>query len=423
MCKLDARLLPRLFVATALILTGASAARADDGYRLPGVLQQQYAEYAGWLRGLQAADAPDAASIAALRRLIDDDPGIRINLNRMIDQVPERYRPARDTDELLAIMNGIIRQAPEFEAPSHFPMSALFVHLMYTPAGEYLMTNRELNRALSGVLAEWQSFLDSEASVQVLNRGDGWLSPASVKENSLDDFVIPDPDDPHGGFESFNAFFHKHIKPELRPIAAPDDDGVVVSPNDGTVYKIDRKAARSSRFWIKSEPYSLEDMLDGSPFTDRFVGGTIVQTFLSGNNYHRFNSPVGGKVVEARVIDGFLFSELRALGFDKDAGILSQAYEASVNTRGLVVIEADNPKLGHVAFIAIGITEISSISLGVEPGQRLAKGDELGYFSYGGSTVATLFEPDSIELAEGIAEGKPVKVNAAFARVGAAELQ
>jgi phosphatidylserine decarboxylase len=407
---------PLVLALIATTATGTPETPADGGYQLPGVSVQQYADFATWLRSLKAQGAPYAESVEALRQLIAKDPGIKINLNRMINQVPEQYRAARDVDELLGIMNGIIRAAPKYGAPSHFPMSALFVQLMYTPAGECLLTNRALNQALKGILDEWKAFLDSPASLSVLNKQDGWLSPKSFQENGLDAFVIPNPDDPHGGFGSFNAFFHKHIKPELRPIASPDDDSVVTSPNDGTVYRIDRNAAETSEYWLKSEPYSLQDMLDKSPFTERFIGGTIVQTFLSGNNYHRFNSPVGGKVAEARIIDGFMFSELRSLGFDADAGILSQAYETSVNTRALVVIEADNPRLGHVAFIAVGITEISSISLDVQPGQQLSKGDELGFFSYGGSTVATIFEPGAVELAEGIRENAKVQVNSVLAK-------
>jgi phosphatidylserine decarboxylase len=120
-------------------------------------------------------------------------------------------------------------------------------------------------------------------------------------------------------------------------------------------------------------------------------------------------------VVEARVIDGFMFSELRVQGFDEDAGIKSQGYEASVNTRGLVVIKADNTDIGYVAFSPIGITEISSITLGVKPGDKVKKGEEIGYFSYGGSTVTTVFEPDRVELDASIEEHHPVKANAQFA--------
>jgi len=406
-------LLTKLAVAISIAVT-AGAAHASDSATAVGMHSSKYEAYAKWLGSLDSKPAPYAKSIKALSDLIESDPGIKINMNRMIEEVPEAYRPARDVDELLGIMNGIIDEAPEYNALSHFPMSALFVQMMYTPAGQYLLTNRELNTALKSVLDEWKAFLDSPESVYVLNREDGWLSPDSFKENDLGSFIIPDPNDPHGGFESFNAFFHKKIKPQLRPVAAPNDDSVIVLPSDGTVYKIATDAQRTAKYWLKSEPYSLEDMLDRSPFTDHFVGGTIVQTFLSGNNYHRFNSPVSGEVVEARVIDGFMFSELRVLGFDEDSGIKSQGYEASVNTRGLVVIKADNPKIGYVAFTPIGITEISSITLGVSKGDRVAKGDELGYFSYGGSTVATLFEDGAVKLDESIKEKGKVKANARF---------
>ncbi|MEX0385817.1 phophatidylserine decarboxylase associated domain-containing protein [Spiribacter onubensis] len=391
------------------------AVSASDADRAVGMHASKYEHYVEWLRSLDTKPEPYVESVQALQDLIESDPGIQINMNRMIEQVPEAIRPARNVDELLGIMNGIIHKAPEYQAPSHFPMSALFVQMMYTPAGEYLLTNRELNAALKAVLDEWKAYLDSPDSVHVLNRENGWLSPESYRENDLDSFIIPDADDPHGGFESFNAFFHKRIKPELRPIAAPDDGSVVVLPSDGTVYKIEPEAKRTAKYWLKSEPYSLEEMLAGSPYTDRFVGGTIVQTFLSGNNYHRFNSPVSGEVVEARVIDGFMFSELRVLGFDGDAGIESQGYDASVNTRGLVIVKADDEDLGYVAFSPIGITEISSITLGVKPGDRVRKGDELGYFSYGGSTVTTLFEPDAVTLDPAIKEKSTVEANARFA--------
>jgi len=408
------RFLGSLLAAVIMGTTVTATASTDNG-KAVGMHESKYEEYAQWLRSLNTKPAPYASSIQVLREVIESDPGIKINLNRMISQVPEAYRPARSVEELLGIMNGIIHEAPKYGAPSHFPMSALFVQMMYTPAGEYLLTNRELNSALKGVLDEWKAFLDSKASVSVINREDGWLSPASVKENDLDSFVIPDPRDPNGGFDSFNAFFHKQIKPGLRPIAAIDDDAVVVLPSDGTVYKVDPNAKKTAQYWLKSEPYSLEDMLAGSPYTDQFVGGTIVQTFLSGNNFHRFNSPVSGEVVEARVIDGFMFSELRVLGFDADAGIKSQGYEASVNTRGLVIIKADNADLGYVAFSPIGITEISSITLGVKPGDQVSKGDELGYFSYGGSTVTTIFQADRVTLDASIKEKNAVKANAKFA--------
>lgn len=91
-----------------------------------------------------------------------------------------------------------------------------------------------------------------------------------------------------------------------------------------------------------------------------------------------------------------MFSELQVEGFDPTSGTHSQGYQASVNTRGLTFIRADWGPLKTVCVIPIGITEISSINFCRKVGDHVDKGDELGYFSYGGSTLALVFQPKTI---------------------------
>ena len=184
----------------------------------------------------------------------------------------------------------------------------------------------------------------------------GWLCPAAVKEFSLNDFVI-DRAKPHWGFTSYNDFFHRQIKAASRPISAPADPKVVVSANDGNVVSIARDVRRMDRFWLKGEPFSLADMLNRSEYVDRFVGGDVFQSFLSGGNYHRWHAPIQGTVREASVVDGLMFSDAESAGWDPNA-VLSEGYYACVNTRGLVFIESDDPKMGMVCVIPVGITEI-----------------------------------------------------------------
>ena len=99
-------------------------------------------------------------------------------------------------------------------------------------------------------------------------------------------------------------------------------------------------------------------------------------------------------MIEARLIPGLTFSELLSEGLDLSAGTESQGYQAMVNTRGLIII--DNPHLGKVAVVPIGITEISSISIQVNVGDYVEKGQEMGFFSYGGSTLVLAFEKGMI---------------------------
>lgn len=383
-----------------------------------------------WLDDVRARalDTPRAAyrsAVRALAELIDSDGIVRMYVSDMISQVPPAYRKIASVDELLRTLGYIVQHAPAYNPDPKkrlfFPLSALFVYMMYTPAGEAAFRNAAFNAALRAILLEWCAFLDSPASLDVLNTGTyGWLSPSACEYNRLEEFVIPDRNAPHWGFASFNAFFHRQIKLERRPVAAPGDPRVIVSANDGTVFQIARQVRKNDTFWLKSQPYSLDDILDRSPTVERFVGGDVLQAFLSGANFHRWHAPVAGVVREARVVPGLMFSELHSSGFDPDAGTLSQGYESAVNTRGIVVIDSEDATVGLVAVVPIGITEISSISMSVKVGQRVEKGEELGRFSYGGSTLCVLFQPGAIKQfkvqapVDG-APGSPVLVNAQIA--------
>ncbi len=103
----------------------------------------------------------------------------------------------------------------------------------------------------------------------------------------------------------------------------------------------------SARFWLKGQPYSLHDMLRGH-YLDRFVGGDVFQSFLSGADYHRWRAPIAGTVRHVEKVDGLMFSDAESAGVDTTAATFSQGFEASVNTRGLVFIESPDPILGMV---------------------------------------------------------------------------
>lgn len=362
---------------------------------------------------------PFQPSVQALANLLETDSIVRMYVSEMIDQVPAADKKIQDTAQLLYALNHIIQRAPEFDCLHSvaFPMSALFVYMMFTPAGEAAFRNAAFNEAIRNILKAWCQYLDSPASRNVLNTDEhGWLSPCAYHQMQLGVFIIPNINDPHWGFTSYNDYFHREINLLYRPIEGRDNPKVIVSANDGTVYNIQRNVQKTDTFWIKSQPYSLSDMLNHSSYTDRFVGGDVFQAFLSGANYHRWRSPVSGTVREARVVNGLMFSELHSMGFDEDAGIMSQGYEASVNTRGLVFIEADDPAIGMVCVIPIGITEISSVSFRPEiiphgnTYHHVEKGEELGWFSYGGSTLCVVFQPGVIR--EFVAQGASVPLKA-----------
>jgi len=144
---------------------------------------------------------------------------------------------------------------------------------------------------------------------------------------------------------------------------------------------------------------------------------------LSGADYHRWHSPIAGIVRRAEIVEGLTFSDAESAGFDDTAATYSQGYETAVNTRGLVFVESPDRTIGMVCVMPIGITEISSVTITVKEGDEVGKGDELGYFSYGGSSLALVFQPGAIDqftvpgrpAGNDPDSGPPVRVNAQIA--------
>lgn len=386
------------------------------------VLDQWHTERANELTRVGLPEEYSWPSVQQLAQLLDDDSIIRMYVTEMIDQVqylpyppnPNPYPTAvKNVPELLAVLDQIVTEAPSYgtkERPGiRFPMSALFGYMMMTQAGEAVFRNKLFNEALRAILTEWCNFLDSKDSCSRLTtrRGD-WLSLEAVEELDLNEYVTEeDKGKKHWGFTSWNNFFYREFvdKDKSRPVSAPDDPRVIVSANDGQVSGFISNVQKNDTFWAKGERYSLNDMLNKN-YVDRFIGGDVIQSFLSGSDYHRFVAPIAGTIQHAEVVPGLLFSNSESAGYDP-AGINSLVYDATVNTRGLVFIEekegVGSSKKHMVCVIPIGITEISSIILKndknepLKTGDEVTKGDQLGYIGYGGSTLCIVFEPGMID--------------------------
>lgn len=140
------------------------------------------------------------------------------------------------------------------------------------------------------------------------------------------------------------------------------------------------------QFWVKGQPYSVLDMLAQDPLAPQFVGGTIYQAFLSALSYHRWHAPVTGTIKKAYVIPGTYYSEPLYDDFTETEGAdplgesTSQGYITAAATRGCVFIEADNPKIGLIAMLFVGMAEVSTSEITVKVGEKVKKGDQLGMF-------------------------------------------
>ena len=357
--------------------------------------------------------------VQALKELIESNRYIWNLFQMMFDEIPQKDvdTPAgtpqvRDYHELLLVLNRIIQRAPEFNTTGLVgtPINAVLDYPMGTRAGYVLFNDPRVNAKMKGILDYWGHYLQSPASSYVLNTSDkGWLSTYALKEmakeadgiNFLGLFKTRSKDpEKKFGYVSWDDFFTRKFNPGIRPVAEPDNDDVVANACESAPYRVARNLPMKAKFWIKGQPYSLIDLLHNDPWTAKFEGGTLYQAFLSALSYHRWNSPVSGTIVKAYNLNGTYYGEALNQGFENPNGPdlvaanNSQAFLTSTATRAVIFIKADNPKIGLMCFVAVGMGDVSNNEITVRIGQHVNKGDELGMFHFGGSTHVLLFRPE-----------------------------
>ncbi len=206
---------------------------------------------------------------------------------------------------------------------------------------------------------------------------------------------------PPSGYQTFNQFFARHAKPGMRPVAGMGDDNVLVAPADSTfvgwwqVGEDSKIHVQQDKLSIKGMAWSIHQLLEGSAYADRFGGGIFTHSFLNTFDYHRWHAPVRGRVIEARVLQGQAYLDVAVtptIVDGKPRNVLTTldgtGYQF-VQTRGLVVIESP---IGLVACLPMGMAQVSSVVITAEEGVTLHKGEELGYFQFGGSDFVMVFE-------------------------------
>jgi phosphatidylserine decarboxylase len=361
-----------------------------------------------WLAELVARvrERPSALHpvIEDFQRVVEQDSEVFMLFNQMFEQLPASFDKdptgapqVRDYRFMLQLLNAVITTAPEFNKSGMvgLPINAILDWPMGTGAGAAAFLHKTVNQQLHLVLDEWARFLRSPDSCYVLSEDPrhGWFgADAKAAMPQFDDEYLCDPKAKHHGFRSWDDFFTRRFRPGVRPIAAPDDDRVIINACESAPYRLARDVQWQDRFWVKGQPYSLRHMLAMDAYAERFVGGSVFQAFLNALSYHRWHSPVSGTIVKTRIVPGTYYAQAHAKGLDPEGVHDSQAYLTQVATRALIFIQADCSALGLICFMGVGMAEVSTCEIGVYEGQRVKKGDPLGMFHYGGSTYCLLFQ-------------------------------
>ena len=202
-----------------------------------------------------------------------------------------------------------------------------------------------------------------------------------------------------GGMTVGTRSLPREFNPGIREVSEEDaHPDVIVNACESAPYNCNQDAKMKDKFWMKGQPYSIADIMDHHELTSEFGdGSTVYQAFLCAKSYHRWNSPIDGTVVAIKNVPGTYYAEAPIQGYDPAGPNDSQGYIAEIATRALIFFESDNPKIGLMCFVAIGMAEVSSCEITVEEGQTVKKGDPIGTFHFGGSTHCLIFRPE-VEL-------------------------
>jgi phosphatidylserine decarboxylase len=187
-------------------------------------------------------------------------------------------------------------------------------------------------------------------------------------------------------FKSFNDFFIRRLKPEARPLDSRED--ILIAPADAR-YLVFPAIDAADGFWVKGKKFSVEELVQDAQLAKRYAKGAMAIARLCPVDYHRFHFPCDALPSPARLINGPLYS-VSPLALKKNISYLSE------NKRMITTLQTK--EFGTVLFIEVGATNVGSIHQTFTPNHPCVKGEEKGYFSFGGSCILLLFEKERISF-------------------------
>ncbi len=204
-------------------------------------------------------------------------------------------------------------------------------------------------------------------------------------------------------FSSFNDFFYRKLKPESRPIG----EGFV-SPGDGRLLAFENIDLVNS-FFVKGRKFTLTEFLQDQKLAKQYEGGTLIILRLAPNDYHRFHFPFNGIPSSIKKIKGSYFSVSPYALASNFTKVFCE------NKREICILKTENK--GDLLIAPIGATMVGTIIETYQPNTAVNRGDEMGYFAFGGSTVVVIAEAGKISVDADIISNTANKIET-FVKMG-----
>jgi phosphatidylserine decarboxylase len=225
-----------------------------------------------------------------------------------------------------------------------------------------------------------------------ISRFYGFLQNSSLSKYKIDSFVkkhsiqMDQFEKKISEFKSFNDFFIRKLKTGIRSIT--QDQNIFVSPADGKLFVIE-KISQEVSFFVKNEKFNLESFLVDKTLAKEYQDGTLLIFRLSPPDYHRFHFPTDCIPSSPKRISG-IYESVSPIAYKHGIIPLIQ------NERCLTILKTEF--FSDVISVSIGAMLVGKIINTFVPEKKYKKGDEMGYFEFGGSSLVLVFKKDSIVL-------------------------
>ena len=205
-----------------------------------------------------------------------------------------------------------------------------------------------------------------------------------IKSNNIDmsQFVSE-------SYGSYNDFFSRRIRPEARPVDM--DESHLISPADSKLTAI--KIGGDTCFAIKNTWYTVSSLLKNDKLAEKYKGGYLLIFRLCVDDYHRYCYVADGEKDENVFIQGVLHT------VNPIANDFYPIYKE--NSREYTTLHTNS--FGDITIMEVGALLVGKI-VNHHGKASVKRGQEKGYFQFGGSTAVLLVEKDKIILDKDIEE-------------------
>lgn len=237
-------------------------------------------------------------------------------------------------------------------------------------------------------------FLEALLKKKIFSRLYGSYCDSSLSKSKINSFIknfnIDMSQCKKNSFSNFNEFFIRELTPEARVISSEKD--ILTSPCDGKILAYENIDI-NSLVQVKGITYSLAELIGDINLAKQYQNGCCLIFRLCPTDYHRFHFIDDGKCSDSRKIHGNYYS-VNPIALKNINKLFCQ------NKREWSILSSKNFK--EVLYVEVGATCVGSIIQTYTPNKNVKKGEEKGFFKFGGSTVILFFQNDSVKIHDDI---------------------